>query len=113
MQSGASGAGRLPWATPCGSRPGIPRLSLVGATHEDVLHFHEFLEALPGPFAPKTRLLHAAEGGHLGRDDAGVHTHHAGLHLLGDAPDAADIAAVEVSGEPELGGVREADRLFF
>ena len=30
---------------------------------------------------------------------------------FGDAPDAADVAAVEVRGEAELGVVRELDRL--
>ena len=41
----------------------------------------------------------------------GVDADDAVLERFGDAPDAADVAAVEVRGEAELGVVRERDRL--
>src|SRR5207245_4996455 len=64
-------------------------------------------------FAVKLRadaaLLHAAEG--CDRDDALVDADDAVFEGLGDAPDAADVAAVEIGGEPELGVVGHLDRL--
>src|SRR2546422_9159384 len=59
----------------------------------------------------EARLLHTAERRDLGGDDADVGADDAGLHLLGDPEDAADVAAVEVARQPELGVVREADHL--
>ena len=55
--------------------------------------------------------LHAAEGGDLDRDDALVNADDAVFERLGDAPDAADVAAVEIGGEAELGVVGHLDRL--
>ena len=49
--------------------------------------------------------LHAAERRDLGRDDAFVDADDAVFEPLGHAPDAADVAAVEIGGEPELGVV--------
>src|SRR4051794_25689219 len=54
--------------------------------------------------------LDAAEGGDLGRDDAFVDADDAVFERFGDAPDAADIAAVEIGGEAELGVVGHLDR---
>ena len=62
-------------------------------------------------FAADARLLHAAERRDLGDDEAGVDADHAVLERFGDAPDAADVARVEVRREPELGAVRELDHL--
>ena len=45
-------------------------------------------------------LLHAAEGRDLGRDDALVDADDAVFEGLGDPPDAADVAAVEIGGDP-------------
>jgi hypothetical protein len=44
--------------------------------------------------------LHAAEGRALGRDDALVDADDAVFQRLGDPPDAADVAAVEIGGDP-------------
>ena len=60
-------------------------------------------------FAAEPRLLHAAERRDLGGDEAGVDADHAVLERFGDAPDAPDVAAVEVRREPELGAVGELD----
>src|SRR5919198_4233379 len=86
---------------------------LVEAADEHVLHFEEFLEAVLRALAAESGLLHAAERRDLRGDDAGVRTHDAGLHLLRHAEDAADVAAVEVAGEAELGVVGESDHLIF
>src|SRR6267154_2300045 len=53
------------------------------------------------PFAAQARLLYAAEGRDLGGDQAGVDADHAVLERLGDAPDAADVARVEVRRQAE------------
>ena len=60
------------------------------------------------PFAADVAFLHAAEGGDLGRDDALVDADDAVLEGLGDAPDAADVAAVEIGRQAELGVVGHA-----
>jgi len=46
--------------------------------------------------------LHAAERRDLGRDDALVDADDAVFEPLGNAPDAADVAAVEIGGKPPL-----------
>jgi hypothetical protein len=76
-----------------------------------VLDLEVVLDAVLGAFAAEAGFLHAAEGRHLGRDDAGVDADHAVFQRLGHAPDAAHVAGVEVGGEAELGVVGHADRL--
>src|SRR6202011_487889 len=49
----------------------------------------------------------------FGRDGALVDADDAVFERLGDAPDAADVAAVEVGGEAELGVVGHLDRVLF
>src|SRR5205814_7427553 len=66
--------------------PGLP----IDAAHAEVFDIEEFLDAV----------FHAAEGRDLGRDDALVDADDAVFERLGDAPDAADVAAVEIGGEP-------------
>src|SRR6266446_6363377 len=51
--------------------------------------------------------------GDLGRDDALVDADDAVFEGLGDAPDAADVAAVEIGGEAELSVVGHPDGLVF
>src|SRR5215831_6304144 len=62
------------------------------------------------PSRPMPLFLHAAERGDLGRDDALVDADDAVFERLGNAPDAADVAAVEIGGEAELGVVGHLDR---
>jgi hypothetical protein len=52
------------------------------------------------PSRPMPLSLHAAERGDLGRDDAFVDADDAVFEGFGDPPDAADVAAVEIGGEP-------------
>ena len=44
--------------------------------------------------------LHAAKGRYLGRDDALVDADDAAFEPLGHTPDAADVATIEISGQP-------------
>jgi len=59
-----------------------------------VFDFEEFLDAVFRAFAADAAFLHAAERGDLGRDDALVDADDAVFEGLGDAPDAANVAAV-------------------
>src|ERR1051326_4646792 len=68
---------------------------LVDPARQHVLDLEVFLDAVLGALAAESRLLHAAERRHLGGDDARVHADDAGLHALGDAEHAADVAALE------------------
>src|SRR6266581_1260541 len=72
----------------------------VDAAHAEVFEFEEFLDAVFRAFAADAAFLHAAEGRNLGRDDSLVDADDAVFEGFGDAPDAADVAAVEISGEP-------------
>jgi hypothetical protein len=65
----------------------------VDAAHAEVFHLEEFLDAVFRAFAADAAFLHAAEGRDLGRDDAFVDADDAVFEGLGDAPDAADVAA--------------------
>jgi len=51
-------------------------------------------------FAADAAFLHAAERGDLGRDDALVDADDAVFERLGDTPDAADVAALEIAALP-------------
>src|SRR5213082_532070 len=98
----------------CGpsARSAVRRLnSTADAAHAEVCDFEEFLDAVFRAFAADAAFLHAAEGGDLGRDDALVDADDAVFEGLGDAPDAADVAAVEIGREAELGVVGHLDRV--
>ena len=66
------------------------------AAERQVLHLQVVLDAVFGAFAAEAGLLHAAERRDLGRDDAFVDADDAVFQRLGDAPDAADVAGVEI-----------------
>src|ERR1700694_5741156 len=85
----------------------------VDAAHAEVFDLEEFLDAVFRAFAADAAFLHAAEGRDLGRDDALVDADDAVFEGLGDAPDAADIAAVEIGSEAEFGVVGHAYGLGF
>src|SRR5690349_18423457 len=71
----------------------------VDAAHAEIFDFEEFLDAVFRAFAADAAFLHAAEGRDLGRDDTLVDADDAVFERLGDPPDAADVAAVEIGGE--------------
>jgi hypothetical protein len=83
---------------------------LVDAAHAGVFDFEEFLDAVFRAFAADAAFLHAAERRDLGRDDALVDGDDATFEALGDTPDAANVAAVEIGGEAEFGVVGHLDR---
>src|SRR6516162_7094675 len=83
----------------------------VDAAHAEVFDLEEFLDAVFRAFAADAAFLHAAKRGDLGRDDAFVDADDAVFEPLGDPPDAADVAAVEIRGETEFGVVGHLDRL--
>src|SRR6516225_803106 len=82
------------------SRPRRQSALAVDAAHAEVFDFEKLLDAVFRAFAADAAFLHAAEGGDLGRDDALVDADDAVFEGLGDPPDAADVAAVEIGGEP-------------
>src|ERR1700760_2263888 len=69
--------------------------------HHHVFDLDIFFHAVMRAFAPEAALLDAAERGDFGRDQAGVDADHARLQRLRDAPDAAEIARVEIGRQPE------------
>src|SRR5271170_6791023 len=87
--------------------------SAVDAAHAEVFDFEEFLDAVFRAFAADAAFLHAAKRSDLGRDDALVDADDAVFERLGDAPDAAYVAAVEIGGEAEFGVVGHLDGLGF
>jgi hypothetical protein len=72
----------------------------VDTAHTEVFDLEEFLDAVFRAFAADPAFLHAAERGDLGRDDALVDADDAVFKRLGDAPDPADVAAVEMAARP-------------
>src|SRR6266849_5042082 len=104
------------WTTTLPNRrsPRGPRTgSAIHPTHAQILDDEVILDPVLRTLPPHARFLHAAEGRDFGGDDAGVDADDAVLEGFGDAPDAVDVAAVEVRGEAEFGVVGELDRLFF
>src|SRR5436190_13318006 len=96
------------------SDPGRPvswDASAVYAAHAEVFDFEELLDAVFRAFAADAAFLHAAKRRDLGRDDALVDADDAVFQGLGNPPDAADIAAVEIGSEAELSVVRHLHRL--
>src|SRR5919201_887104 len=81
------------------------------APHAEVLRLQPLVDAVLGALAADARLLDAAEGRHLGGDDAGVDAEDPVLERLRDAPDAAHVARVEVRGQAVWGVVGLAHRL--
>src|SRR5262245_23632074 len=70
--------------------------SAVDPAHAQVLDDQEILDPVFRAFAAEARFLDASERRDLGGDDAGVDADDAVLERLGDPPDAADVASVEV-----------------
>src|SRR5215469_6664869 len=87
---------------------GIVEPSAVDAAHAQVFDLKVVLDAVFRTLAADARLFHTAERRDLGRDDALVDADDAVFERLGDAPDAADVAAVEIGGEAEFGVVGHA-----
>src|SRR5688572_12136341 len=78
----------------------VTKAGLLNAADQQVLDLEIFLDPVLGAFAAQPRLFDAAKWRDLGREDSAVDADHAGLHRFGHAEHAADVATVEVSGEP-------------
>src|SRR5580765_4271266 len=78
-------------------------LSRLDAAQAQVFDLDVVVDAVARALAAEPRLLHAAERDFRGRDQAGVDADHAVLERFADAEDAADVAAVEITREAELG----------
>src|SRR5260370_11369886 len=74
----------------------------VDAAEAEVFDFEELLDAVFGALAADAAFFHAPERRDLGRDDALVDADDAVFQRLGDSPDAANVAAVEIGGEAQL-----------
>ena len=61
-------------------------------------------------FAAEAGLLEAAEWGDFRGDHTGVYADDAVFKRFGDAPNASDVAAIEIGGEAKLGIVGKRDR---
>jgi hypothetical protein len=75
----------------------LSQCSAVDPAHAELLDFEEFRDSVFRAFAADAALLHAAEGGDLGRDDALVDADDAVFERLGGAPDPAERALADGS----------------
>src|SRR5437773_2553370 len=96
----------------------VPRCLRFGALGGDaaeahIFDFDEFVDAVLGAFATEAGFLYAAEGGDFRGDKAAIDADDAVFEGFGDAPDAGDIAAVEIRCEAEFGVVGEGDGFGF
>src|SRR5579862_859320 len=90
--------------------PGEIRL-LVDAADTHVFYLEVVLDPVLRAFAPYSGLLDAAERRDFVGDDAYVDANDAVLERFRDAPDAPDVAAVEIRGQSVLRIIRELDQL--
>src|SRR5450830_1717812 len=67
--------------------------------HREVLHLDEVFDTIFRAFAANPGLLHAAEGGHLIRNDAGIDSYNPILEGLADTPCPTQIAGVAVGSQ--------------
>src|SRR3546814_4899414 len=70
------------------------------AAEAEVFDLDEAIDAVFGALAAHAGFLDAAEGRFCRGNQPLVDTDHAVLQLFGDPPDAGNIAAVEIGGEP-------------
>src|SRR5258708_519806 len=83
------------------------------AAEAEVFDFDEFVDAVFGAFAAEAGFFYAAEGGDFRGDDSGVDADDAVFEGFGDAPDAGDVAAVEIGGQAKFGVVGDGDGFGF
>src|SRR5688572_8110052 len=79
----------------------------------DVLDLDELVDAVLRAFPAEPRLLDATEWRNLGRQEPGVDGDHPCFERFGHSPDAADVAAVEVRRQAELGVIGQRDGFLF
>src|SRR5579871_2292403 len=89
-----------PHSSACGYGPRFRGGDSSNPRHHHIFDLDIFFHAMMGALAPEAAFLHAAEWSDFGGDQAGVDADHAGLQRLGDAPDAPQVARIEIGGEP-------------
>src|SRR5690606_4009582 len=92
--------------TPCSPLP-----SAIEAAHHEIFDFGELLDAVARALATDARLLDAPKRCLGGGDEPRIDADHAVVERLGHAPHPAEIARIEIGGEPELRRIGEADHL--
>src|ERR1700710_2104762 len=83
--------------------------TLLDPRHHHIFDLDIFFHAVMRTFAAETRFLDAAERCDLGGDQAGVDADHPGSQRLGDPPDPAEIARIEIRRQPERRIVAHCD----
>src|SRR5581483_6173885 len=86
-------------------------LRMASDAQAEILDLQVIVDAVLGALSPETGRLHAAEWRDLRRDESGIHADYPGFDPLRDAPDAAEVARVEIGGEPERRRVGLGDRV--
>src|SRR5579862_289737 len=89
--------------------------ALVGShsPEAEVFDLEIVLDTVFRAFAAHAALFDAAEGRDLGRDDPLVDADDAVVERFGDAPNAADVAGIEIGGETVFGIVRHRNGFLF
>src|SRR5258706_14704203 len=83
------------------------------ATDGGIFDFEETFDAVFRTLAADAGLFHAAEGRHLGGDDAFIDADDAVLQTFHDPEDAPDIARIEIGGKSVFGVIGHADGVGF
>src|SRR5207253_7604362 len=83
------------------------------AAEAEVFDFDEFVDAVLGAFPAEAGFLYAAKGSDFRGYEAAVDADDAVFEGFGDAPDASDVAAVEIGGKSKFGVVGESDGFGF
>src|SRR6266550_4541805 len=81
----------------------------IQAADRGIFDLEEAFDAVFRTLPTDAGLLHAAEGRHLGGDDAFIDADDAVLKAFHDTEDAPDIARIEIGGKPVFGVVCHAD----
>src|ERR1700737_617332 len=103
MQRGVEVVRRSPPpAQPTAAYRSMPPMQRYLTSRNSSMPYFEPSRPMPLSFMPP-------KGGDLGRDDALVDADDAVFEGLGGAPDATDVAAVEIGGEAEFGVVGHLD----
>src|ERR1700720_2056779 len=90
------------------------RTALRSNTAEaEIFDFDVFIDAVLGAFAAEAGFFYAAKGRDLGGNNSSVDADDAVFQGLGDAPDAGNVAAVEISSETKFSIVRERNGVRF
>src|SRR5579872_2453177 len=83
------------------------------AAEAEILDFDVFIHSVPGAFAPEAGFFYAAKRRDFGGNDSAVDANDAVFESFGDAPDAGNIATVEVGSQTKFRIIGECDGVGF